>query len=124
MKIVLVAEGLQVSRKVMVNALVRNGYQTLEATAGAEALRLFDGRAIDLLITEFKMPDMNGVELVEAIRRRSGYHDTPALVLSADANDEPKNLTDANITAWVTKPFDLERFMKLVERSMLKRALL
>ncbi|HEY5748767.1 MAG TPA: response regulator [Chryseolinea sp.] len=124
MKIVLVAEGLQASRKVMVNALTRNGYKALEAADGAEALSLFDGRGIDLLITEFKMPNLNGVELVDAIRKMTGYEYTPVLVLSTEANDAQKKLTTDPNTVWVKKPFDLERFMKLVEKSMSKKELI
>jgi CheY-like chemotaxis protein len=49
------------------------GYDVIEATSGAEALRLLrDGAADpDLLITDYLMPGMNGVELIQAVRRLS-----------------------------------------------------
>ena len=119
MKTILVAEDFQTSRRVIVNALTRGGYQTIEAADGAEALNLFDGRQIDLLVTDFNMPHMNGAQLVEAVRNKPGYKFIPVLVLSTEVNQGKKDLAaQAQITAWVTKPFDLERFMKLVEKSL------
>lgn len=45
------------------------GYEVVEATSGAEALRLIRGGAApDLLITDYRMPGMNGVELIDAVR--------------------------------------------------------
>lgn len=119
MKTILIAEDFQTSRKVIINALARNGYKTLEAADGAEALGLFDGRPIDLLVTDFNMPNMNGAELVEEVRKKSQYKYIPVLVLSTEINQGKKDqATKAQITAWVPKPFDLERFMKLVEKSL------
>lgn len=119
MKTILVAEDFQTSRKVIVNALSRNGFKAIEAADGAEALELFDGRPIDLLVTDFNMPKMSGAELVEAIRKKPQYKYIPVLVLSTEINQGKKDqAAAAQITAWVTKPFDLERFMKLVEKSM------
>jgi two-component system, chemotaxis family, chemotaxis protein CheY len=119
MKTILVAEDFQTSRKVIVNALSRKGYTTLEAGDGAEALELFDGRSIDLLVTDFNMPNMNGAQLVEEVRKKSQYQYIPVLVLSTEINQGKKDLASAaQITAWIPKPFDLERFMKLVEKSM------
>jgi two-component system, chemotaxis family, chemotaxis protein CheY len=119
MKTILVAEDFQTSRKVIINALTRKGYKTLEAGDGAEALGLFDGRTIDLLVTDFNMPNMNGAQLVEEVRKKSQYKYIPVLVLSTEISQGKKDLaTAAQITAWIPKPFDLERFMKLVEKSV------
>jgi two-component system chemotaxis response regulator CheY len=119
MKTILVAEDFQTSRKVIINALTRKGYKTLEAGDGTEALELFDGRAIDLLVTDFNMPNMNGAQLVEEVRKKSQYKYIPVLVLSTEINQSKKDLaTAAQITAWIPKPFDLERFIKLVEKSL------
>jgi two-component system chemotaxis response regulator CheY len=119
MKTILIAEDFQTSRKVIVNALSRKGYKTLEAGDGAEALDLFDGRDIDLLVTDFNMPNMNGAQLVESVRKISKYKYIPVLVLSTEISQIKKDSASAaQITAWIAKPFDLERFMKLVEKSM------
>lgn len=120
MKTILVAEDFQTSRKVIVNALARKGYKTLEAGDGAEALDMFDGRSIDLLVTDFNMPNMNGAELVAALRKKDKYKYIPVLVLSTEIKQSKKDQANAaQITAWIPKPFDLERFMKLVDKSLM-----
>jgi two-component system chemotaxis response regulator CheY len=119
MKTILIAEDFQTSRKVIVNALARKGFKTIEAGDGAEALELFDGREIDLLVTDFNMPHMNGAELVDAVRKISKYKYIPVLVLSTEIKQSKRDeAAAAQITAWIPKPFDLERFIKLVEKSM------
>ena len=119
MKTILVAEDFQTSRRVIVNTLAKYGYKTLEAGDGVEALEQFDGRPIDLLVTDYNMPNMDGAELVEKIRQIDAYKYIPVLVLSTEINQNKKDKAyAAQITGWVSKPFDLQRFIKLIEKSL------
>jgi len=117
-KIVLVAEAIQPFRKAIVNALIRKGYKTLEATDGAEALRFFDGRCIDLLITERNIPAINAMDLIRNIREMPSYKSLPTLILSSEVTGEQEDQQVAQRTSWITKPIDLERFMRVVEQSV------
>tara|TARA_Y100001956_G_C4042679_1_gene151350 strand:+ start:312 stop:674 length:363 start_codon:yes stop_codon:yes gene_type:complete len=119
MKTILVAEDFQTSRRVIVNALTRNGYKTIEACDGVEALEQFNGQKIDLLITDFNMPNMDGADLVKNMRQIDRYKYIPVLVLSTEVKQKKKEkATAAQITAWIQKPFDLEQFLKLVDKSL------
>jgi len=119
MKTIIVAEDFQTSRKVIVNTLTRMGYKTLEAANGSEALDFFDGRNIDLLVTDFNMPIMDGAELVENVRKIDKYKYIPVLVLSTEINQNKKDKAHAaQITGWISKPFDLQRFSKIIEKSL------
>lgn len=119
MKTIVVAEDFATSRKVIVNSLTKKGYTLLEGEDGAQALQHFDGKSVDLLITDFNMPNMNGAELVTAVRKMDQYKYIPVLVLSTEVQKEKKQqAAEAQISAWVQKPFDLERFLKLVDKSM------
>ncbi len=119
MKTILIAEDFQTSRRVIVNTLTKSGYRTLEAGDGVEALEQFDGRTIDLLITDYNMPNMDGAELVESVRKMEKYKYMPVLVLSTEINQAKKDRAHAaRITGWITKPFDLQRFLKIIERSL------
>ncbi|MGF1635611.1 MAG: response regulator [Cyclobacteriaceae bacterium] len=119
MKTILIAADFQTSRKVIVNALERNGYKTLEAADGSEALDYFDGRTIDLLVTDFNMPNMNGAQLVTEVRKKRQYQYIPVLLLSTEVNQNKKEqANEAKITAWIPKPFDIQQFIKLVEKSL------
>lgn len=119
MKTILVAEDFQTSRKVIVNILTKKGYHILEAQDGLEALDLFDGRKIDLLITDYNMPRMDGAELAASIRQMEQYKYIPVLVLSTEIRQQKKDkAASAKITAWIAKPFELERFMMIVDKSL------
>lgn len=119
MKTILIAEDFQTSRRVIVNTLSKQGYKTLEAGDGVEALEQFDGRTIDLLITDYNMPNMDGAELVENVRKIEKYKYIPVLVLSTEINQSKKDRAQAaRITGWIAKPFDLERFIKIIEKSL------
>jgi two-component system chemotaxis response regulator CheY len=119
MKTILIAEDFQTSRRVIVNTLSKHGYKTLEAGDGVEALEQFDGRPIDLLITDYNMPNMDGAELVEKVRKIEKYKYIPVLVLSTEINQNKKDKAHAaQITGWIAKPFDLERFIKIIEKSL------
>jgi two-component system chemotaxis response regulator CheY len=119
MKTILVVDDFQTTRKVIINALSKFGYKTLEAGDGAEALTVLDGRNVDLLITDFNMPKMDGAELITTMRKQEQYAFIPALVLSTEIKGEKKEKAEsAKITAWIQKPFDIEKFIKIVQKAI------
>jgi len=119
MKTILIVDDFQTTRKVIINSLAKFGYKTIEDGDGAEALSLLDGRPVDLLITDYNMPKMDGAELIETMRKQSQYAFIPALVLSTEIKGEKKERAEnAKITAWIQKPFDLEKFIKIVQKAI------
>ncbi|MDW7690730.1 response regulator [Flammeovirgaceae bacterium SG7u.111] len=118
-KTILVAEDFDVSRKVIAKTLTTMGYNVLEAVDGQDASRYFDGRSIDLLVTDFNMPNINGAELIELVRSKSQYEYMPILLLTTEVReDKIKKALDASITAWIKKPFDTDFFLKLVKKAL------
>ena len=90
-------------RKVVRDALERAGHAVETAAEGEEASRLFDGAEFDLVITDLSMPQMDGLSLVEHIRRTSRV---PILVLTVRQEEREKvRLLDAGADDYVTKPF-------------------
>jgi two-component system chemotaxis response regulator CheY len=118
-KRIVVAEDFNVSRKIIVSTLAKEGYSVLEAADGTEALNLFDGRAIDLLITDFNMPNMNGAELIQKVRGLNTYQYLPILLLTTEVRQEKiQKAIDGNITAHIKKPFETAEFIKVVKRAL------
>jgi two-component system, chemotaxis family, chemotaxis protein CheY len=118
-KTIVVAEDFNVSRKIIVSTLAKEGYTVLEAADGNEAVNLFDGRSIDLLITDFNMPNMNGSELIKKVRNLGLYQYLPILLLTTEVREEKlKNAFDASITAFIKKPFETVDFLKIVKRAL------
>lgn len=113
----------EVTRKIIVDYLDDGGYEVLEASNGKEGLEIFNQEKPDLILTDIKMPIMNGLELLERITKES--KDTPVIVVSG-----VENMDDVAVAlkygAWdyVTKPLKemivLERAVaKALERSRL-----
>jgi CheY-like chemotaxis protein len=118
-KRIVVAEDFNVSRKIIVSTLAKEGYTVLEAADGKEAAELFDGSHFDLLITDFNMPNMNGAELIKKVRSREVYSYMPILLLTTEVRQEKiQQALDGNITALIKKPFDTQEFVKVVKKAL------
>lgn len=83
------------------------GWQTLGAASGAEALRLAKQGAIDAILLDISMPDIDGFELFEQLRAISATQDVPVIVLTSKvlARDRARFAT-LNLAGLITKPFN------------------
>ena len=116
-KRIVVVEDFNTSRQIIKRTLESMGYQVDEAADGREATRFFNGDQIDLVISDYNMPNMDGGALVEYIRSKEQYKYIPIFVLSTETNIAKQNRAkDAKITAWIKKPFEVIDFRKLVEK--------
>lgn len=99
--------------------LEQKGYKVYKALTGEQALKLLELNAIDLIITDYNMPEMNGVELCERIKRKPHLSKIPILILSTETKQTVKDKAfDIGVTAWVKKPFKIDQFLKIVEKTL------
>lgn len=119
-KTVIVVDDFPNTRKVITFSLNKiENITILEADNGHEALKLFDGRKIDLLVTDLNMPVMDGIALTKEVRSMSKYATMPILMLTTEIDSHKKDLaTKAAITGWVQKPFKAEQFTDMVTRCL------
>ena len=118
-KNIIIAEDFDVSRKIISSVLTKAGHKVMEAADGKEAELMFDGRKVDLLVTDFNMPEMNGAELIQKVRSLKAYEYIPILLLTTEVNEKKiKEALDANITAWIKKPFQSDEFLKIVTKAL------
>jgi two-component system, chemotaxis family, chemotaxis protein CheY len=104
-------------RSIVRETLEKKGYIVLEAASGEAALKYFDGTQIDLLITDYDMPDMDGAQLIAKVRNMTRYMFTPIVVLSGIKKERVEDkLTELNIAAYLQKPFEIKHFYTVVER--------
>ena len=80
--VLLVEDELGLS-KLMVMILEDEGYQVIEAANGAQGLARLGEVKPALIITDYMMPELNGCEMVRAIRRNPEFDDIPILMMSA-----------------------------------------
>ncbi|MBN1951903.1 MAG: response regulator [Bacteroidales bacterium] len=116
-KKIVVVDDFTSIRSIIRETLVKKGFLVLEASSGEEALKYFDGTQVDLLITDFDMPDMNGAQLIGRVREMTRYMFTPVVIVSGIKRDRVQDqLEDLNIAAYLQKPFEITHFYKVVER--------
>jgi CheY-like chemotaxis protein len=118
--LVVLADDEAVVRGMVRSLLHKAGYQVLEAEDGAAALALIEkiGGALDLLITDYMMPNLDGRELVRAMREK--YPHIPVVYISGYVEDTGGETLDdpANRCAFVQKPFKSRALMDVVRRMM------
>lgn len=116
-KKILIVDDSESIREVLAFGISNAGYDVLIAPDGQEALKYFDGRAIDLLLTDYHMPKMNGLELIIKVRQLESYKFMPILVLTTENQVEMiKEARDCGATGWLTKPFQTEKILQTLRK--------
>jgi two-component system chemotaxis response regulator CheY len=102
----------------MVSFTLKNaGYDMLEAEDGKHALQVLEGQTVDVIITDLNMPNMNGIELIKALRADARFKFTPILMLTTESDDNKKGEgKSAGATGWIVKPFNPEKLLQVVQK--------
>ncbi len=91
------------------------GLDVLEAPDGRRALARARADRPDLVVTDIAMPDLDGFQLAEALRRDRRTRRIPLIFLSGQVADQNRvRACELGALAYLTKPFDPETFSKLV----------
>jgi two-component system KDP operon response regulator KdpE len=107
-RVLVVEDDPQLVRALVINMRARR-YQVDAASDGAAALRLAAARQPDVVMLDLGLPDMDGVDVIRALR---GWIRVPILVLSArQASAEKVAALDAGADDYVTKPFSMDELM-------------
>ena len=93
------------------------GYDVVEASDGVEALNIAKTRAVNLVITDVNMPNMDGISLIKELRALPGYRFTPLLMLTTESGaDKKQQGKAAGATGWIVKPFNPDQLLKTVSK--------
>ena len=121
---ILVVDDFSTMRRIVRNLLVELGFtNTLiqEAEDGNAALALLRAQPIDLVVTDWNMPNMTGIELLRAIRADAALKSLPVLMVTAENNrDQIIAAAQSGVNGYVVKPFTAvtlkEKLEKIFER--------
>lgn len=90
-------------------------YHALLLADGFQALKAVQDIKPDLLILDYHLPRMNGLELYDQLQEQEGLTDVPTIMISANFSFPLNELTRRHITS-LKKPFELDDFLPLIER--------
>lgn len=116
----LVVDDSSTMRRIMVNTLNRIGYQEIvEATTAREALDCLGTEQIDMVITDWNMPEMSGVEFIRHMRQEDRFPKLPVLMVTTNAAmADIVDAMKAGVTSYVVKPFTAEVIKDKIEAAV------
>ncbi|QJA05519.1 response regulator [Thermosulfurimonas marina] len=115
---VLVVDDFATMRKIIKNILTQLGFKNiLEADDGTTAWEILQKEPVDLIISDWNMPKMSGLELLKKVRADEKLKDTPFLMVTAEAQKE--NIIEAakyRVSQYIVKPFTPETLKEKLKK--------
>lgn len=118
-KTVLVVDDYDEVRMVTRRALETFGYRVLEASSGAEAVRVAQTDSPDLILMDLSMPAMDGFATIHQLRKLLGLRDVPIIAVSAHtAREVREDALAAGCRDFIAKPVHIQMLKTAVARNL------
>jgi len=116
-KKIVVVDDSESIRELVSLTLENAGHEVYKGVDGADALRLFDGREVNLVITDLNMPNQDGISLIREIRNMASYSAVPIIILTTESQTAKKEEAKAaGATGWIVKPFVADKLLAVVNK--------
>ena len=117
-RVLVVDDSLSV-RKSLTQLLEDSAYEVLGAGDGLEAIRLLENFKPHVICTDLEMPNMNGLELTEHLRRRDDTRELPIIMITSRSMDKHRDQAKrAGVDFYVTKPYTDAELLQQVRQAM------
>lgn len=118
-KHILIVDDEEDHRLILADLLESKGYSISTAKNAKQALAEISSRTVDLVITDFMMPGMNGLELIRALARKEWLKGIPVILLTADQSENLEGLArSAGAYSTIFKPFDFNILLTLIHSAI------
>jgi two-component system chemotaxis response regulator CheY len=112
---VLIVDDSPTMRGMVQRALTEGGYRVVAASCATEALHCLQGGAVQAILSDVNMPEMDGISFIRQVRQNPRHEKTPILMLTTESGAEMKAAgKGAGATGWIVKPFDAEQLRNVV----------
>lgn len=115
---VLIVEDSRASRE-YIAATVESvpGVEAFTTASGFEALKMLPRHRFDLIITDINMPDINGLELINFVKKNPNYRETPLFIITTEGREQDRDRGMAlGASEYLVKPFEPKRLEGLLRR--------
>lgn len=106
-------------RKIIRGHVEALGYELLEATDGANGLQVLSNEALNicLILLDWNMPGMNGLEFLEKVKKNVLYHSIPIIMVTTEAEKESiVKAVQLGVNNYILKPFTNEELTKKISQ--------
>ncbi|MGE8691387.1 MAG: response regulator [Achromobacter sp.] len=120
---ILVADDSATMRMIVQATLTGAGWKVLTAENGQQALEVAKRHPVDLVVSDWNMPVMGGLELIQGLRDDDQYLDVPVLVLTTEDDVDSKMAArDLGVCGWLSKPVDPDVLVDLASELLDEQA--
>jgi len=120
---ILVADDSATMRMIVQATLTGAGWKVLTAENGQQALEVAKRHPVDLVVSDWNMPVMGGLELIQGLRDDDQYLDVPVLVLTTEDDVDSKMAArDLGVCGWLSKPVDPDVLVELASELLDEQA--
>jgi len=114
-KTVLIVEDNELNMKLFNDLLEANGYNTLRATHGAEAMELARSGNPDLILMDIQLPEISGLEVTRWLKEDLDLKRIPVIAVTAFAmKGDEERIREAGCEAYISKPISISHFLQTV----------
>ncbi len=104
-------------RQMVSFTLTEAGFETIEAEDGQDAVKKLESASVNLVVTDLHMPNMDGIQLIRAIRSDPKHKFVPIVMLTTESMAEKKTEgRDAGASGWIVKPFKPPQLLGVVKK--------
>jgi CheY-like chemotaxis protein len=114
----LVVDDMEGMRRILTNSLNQIGVQSvLTAVNGADAWRIIQSQPVDVVISDWNMPVMNGLDLLKMVRESAQYANLPVLMMTAETERHHVHVAiEAGVSGYMIKPFNVGALESKIKR--------